>query len=374
MQRIGIIGCGQLARMMALEGTRMGFEFVFIAIGDEDVAPVQSLTSTLLLRWFEHDNTAVAAALKQCDVITTERENLPAALLALAETTSRLYPRRQALEMFSRRDNERASLTQLGLPISPFVIVTDPGALAVQATAVGFPLVIKAVCNGYDGKGQWRAGDANALRALEIPAAAFPLLVEQQIDFVRELSITAVRSGTGEVRCYALTENRHVNGILVSACAPAKCRASTERLAQTWANYLLNSLDYVGVLTIELFETAQGLLINEIAPRVHNSAHWTLGGAMTSQFENHLRAVTGAPLGATSLLTTCGIVNVLGRQAPENTQWLGENMRLHCYAKTERPGRKLGHVLVMESRRERLEQQLLDLQHLLTAGNSATAQ
>lgn len=372
MQRIGIIGCGQLARMLAQEGTRMGFEFVFIAIGDEDVAPVQSLTNATLLRWFEHDDADVAAALTQCDVVTTERENLPAALLTLAETASRLHPRRQALEMFSRRDNERAGLVQLGLPVSPFVIVADPGALVLQATAVGFPLVIKTVCNGYDGRGQWRASDANALQVLDIPAAAYPLLVERQVDFVRELSVTAVRSSTGEIRCYPLTENRHDSGILVSARAPATCDTRTQRLAQIWANYVLNSLDYVGVLTIELFETADGLLINEVAPRVHNSAHWTLGGAMTSQFENHLRAITGTPLGATAALGTCGIVNVLGRQPPDHTQWLRDNMRLHHYAKAERPGRKLGHVLVMDTQRDRLEQQLHQLQHLLAA-RAATA-
>lgn len=365
MLRVGVIGCGQLARMLALEAARMGIQCVFVAIGDEDVAAVQPLAHTAVLRFYPGNEQRIADALGECAVVTSERENLPVALLDLAEYASTLRPGRAALQAFSRRDSERDTLTALGMPVSPFAIVNEPGSLSSAADAIGFPVVIKTVCGGYDGKGQWRASDAAQLQALDIGNRAYPLLVERQIAFTRELAITAVRAVNGEILFYPLTQNRHANGILISACAPAQCDPHIERTARRWTAQLMESLDYTGVLTIELFDTPEGLLVNEIAPRVHNSAHWTLGGAMTSQFENHLRAITGAMPGATAALGHCGIVNVLGKKPPVNPGWLRENTHLHDYAKAERAGRKLGHVLVRDSHTGMMMQQIQELEALV---------
>lgn len=369
MYRIGIIGCGQLARMLALEGMRMGLEFTFIAMGDEDISPIQPLAQGPVVRWFNEEdaasNEAVTHALSQCSVVTTERENVPPALLDLVTTVAVLRPNAKALTAFSRRDNERQALTQLGLPVAPHTIAANAEQLSACARSVGFPQIWKTICDGYDGRGQWQIREEAQLGSVDIPAAAFPLLIERRINFTRELAITAVRGTTGEIRYYPLSENHHLQGILVSALAPAQIDAQLEHTAQTWAARLLDGLDYVGVLTIEMFETADGLLINEIAPRVHNSAHWTLGGALTSQFENHLRAVAGMPLGDTGVLGRCAIVNIIGKHPPRDSAWLASNMRLHDYAKTERAGRKLGHVLVMDAPGCTFSQQISTLEPML---------
>lgn len=365
MQHIGVLGCGQLARMFALEGARMGLRFSFVAIGDEDVAPIQSLAHSPVPRWHGGNDDNIFHLLRACDVTTCEREDIPAALLDLAERASTLYPSRECLQAVAHRDNERDTVTGLGLPVSPFAIAREPRCLQACANELGFPVVIKTVRGGYDGRGQWRARDAAQLQTLEITAAAYPVLIERQVAFHRELSITAVRSVTGDIRFYALAENRHANGVLISAQAPADCKPGVEQAAKTWIARLMQNLDYVGVLTIELFETSEGLLVNEVAPRVHNTAHWTLGGAMTSQFENHLRAITGAPLGNTSALGHCAIVNVLGKHPPPHEEWLCDNMHWHDYTKTARAGRKLGHVLVRDAHRESIVRQIRELENLL---------
>lgn len=365
MKRIGVIGCGQLARMLALEGKRMGMDFVFLAVGHEDAAPIQSLATTPILRWNAANADIIENALRECDVVTTEREDIPQALLDSAHSVSTLHPNRNALHALSRRDRERDTVTALGLDVSPFVFVHAASELSFGADRVGFPVVIKSVFGGYDGRGQWRAESAQQLDSLVIPATAFPLLVERRVSFGRELSITAVRARSGEILCYPLAENRHVNGILSSTHSPAPCDDRLEQKAKAWIAALMHSLDYVGVLTIELFDTGDDLLVNEIAPRVHNSAHWTFGGAMTSQFENHLRAITGAPLGATSALGYCGIVNILDRHPSLDAAWIHGNTRLHYYGKEARPGRKLGHVLVMDCERDRLTRQLHEIEQRL---------
>ncbi|MGF1469876.1 MAG: 5-(carboxyamino)imidazole ribonucleotide synthase [Sandaracinaceae bacterium] len=346
--RIGILGGGQLGRMLALAGHPLGHTFVVLSPDPE--APAFVAAEPIVAGY--EDPEALADLAARCDVVTYEFENVPAAatdrLLALGAT---VRPGPEALRVSSDRRLEKELFGRLGIPTVPFAVIDSGADLDGALSAVGLPAVLKTRRFGYDGKGQ------RMVRQAEEAAPAFasldgrPSILEGYCAFERELSIVAARGPGGAMACYPLVENRHVDGVLRETDAPApRVSSAQQALAERYARDLGAALDgYVGVLALELFEREGELLANEMAPRVHNSGHWSLDGAETSQFENHLRAITGAPLGSTALRGVTRMVNVIG-DPPEPGRVLAvPGAHLHLYGKAPRPGRKLGHVNVNAS-------------------------
>lgn len=348
MSRVGILGGGQLARMLALEGHRLGVECV--VVGDrawDCAAPVATYRVADLA-----DPAAVAAALGDTDVVTYEVEHLPAATVAALGQERLLRPGAEALVVGQDRVREKQTLERLGIRVAPWAQVDDPADLERAAATLGLPLVLKTRRQGYDGRGQavLRTPEEVAARAARGDLADH--VAEGWVEFTRELSQVAVRGADGEVCFYPLVENEHRQGQLVATLAPAP-RPDPEHIgeAQQMTRALLDELAYVGVLTLELFETSEGLVANELAPRVHNSGHWTLDGAVTSQFENHLRAVLGWPLGVCAARGPTVMVNLLGTVPPLAELLAHLGAHVHLYGKEPRPARKLGHVTLVGSDR-----------------------
>ena len=336
--KIGILGGGQLAQMLAQAGAPLGMEFTFLC--PDETACAASLGQHLCARF---DDDAALDRLRQwADVVTFEFENVPASVVeALAERT-RVYPPAGALAVAQDRLREKQTFDALGIPTPAYAAVDSLEQLREAVTELGLPAVLKTRSEGYDGKGQAvLKRDEDLLPAWE-RLGGVPLIIESFVPFRRELSIIAVRGSDGETRCYCLSENHHREGIL--RLSMSRCGDPAQDQAERHMRRLLEHLDYVGVLALELFQTEDGLLANEIAPRVHNSGHWTIEGAHCSQFENHLRAICGLPLGDTALARPAAMVNLIGRlPAPEPLSAVADAIP-HIYGKAERPGRKLGHV------------------------------
>ncbi|MGB9469105.1 MAG: 5-(carboxyamino)imidazole ribonucleotide synthase, partial [Candidatus Acidiferrum sp.] len=273
-----------------------------------------------------------------------------------------VYPAPAALEEAQDRRREKRLFQRLGIPTTDFAEISKPEEFDAALQRVGLPSVLKTCRLGYDGKGQWllrSAEDVDRARA-ELPNA--PLILEKFVAFTRELSILGVRSRTGETVFYPLVENHHRGGILRLSLAPAPQLApGLQQTAEEATRKILEALDYAGVICLELFQVGEKLLANEIAPRVHNSGHWSIEGAATSQFENHLRAILGMPLGSTATVGYSAMVNLIG-ELPEAAAVLrAPNTHLHLYGKSPRPGRKLGHVTVRADKFEKLQQRLAEL-------------
>jgi 5-(carboxyamino)imidazole ribonucleotide synthase len=329
--------------MLALAGTPLGLDFRFLE--HRDPCPVDELGQMVRAEYDDLD--AVRRFGRGLDVVTYEFENVPAASAALLAESLPVYPPPAALALAGDRLREKEGFDRLGIPCAPWRRVDTRAELDAAVAEVGFPAVLKTRRLGYDGKGQavLRSGGdvASAWDALGGRA----LIVEGFVDFSRELSIVSVRGRDGDVAFYPLVENLHERGVLVRTRAPAsRVPAALQARAEDHARALLEELDYVGVMALELFQVGDGLLANEVAPRVHNSGHWTQDGAVTSQFENHVRAVAGLPLGSTDPVGVSEMINLLGR-LPAPSDVLREPLaHLHLYAKSERPGRKIGHVNV----------------------------
>ena len=297
------------------------------------------------------DNTqpnALQTFAASADVFSLEFENtLLADADALIETQT-LYPPRQALAIAQNRLSEKALFDQLDIPVAPYAPVHSLADLQQAAQSQGLPLVVKTATGGYDGKGQYVVRDSGDIdQAWQKLGHAVPLIAESFVHFEREVSIIAVRGQDGSVKTWPLAENHHHDGILSHSIVPAPRSSDLQPIATDYITRLLNHLDYVGVLTLELFVTTQGLFANEMAPRVHNSGHWSMEGAVCSQFENHMRAVAGLPLGSTAVIKPTVMVNIIG-QHPNTADILAlEGAHLHLYGKTERVGRKLGHITLM---------------------------
>jgi 5-(carboxyamino)imidazole ribonucleotide synthase len=351
MKRVGIVGGGQLARMLALAGHPLGIECDVL-----DPAPDPSAASVLRRHFaggFE-DRAALEALADDCDVVTFDFENVTAQPLAHLAARVPVRPPTRALAIAQDRLEEKNYIAGLGIPVAPYFAIDAPAELEQACARLGLPLLVKTRRLGYDGKGQWRidslADSAGVLQAL----AGTPAIAEAWVPFVRELSIISVRAPDGEIRHYPLTQNCHERGVLAFSVAPAAGIETLQPQAEALARRLLEGLDYVGVLAIELFEQADRLIVNEIAPRVHNSGHWTIEGAHCSQFENHLRAVCDLPLGATAARGPSLMVNVLGRW-PDREELLSvPGLHLHDYCKAERAGRKIGHLSLTDDSREAL--------------------
>lgn len=344
--RVGILGAGQLGQMLALAGYPLGQRFTFL---DTSGQPSADIGKT----WIDPNNQQLDAFLEDVDQVTYEFEHLPVELVRQIEEHKPVYPSSRALEVCQNRALEKALFTRLNLPTAEYRLVHSAEELAEAVRALGEskrkPVVAKSVTEGYDGKGQAVLRTAEEAEQAWQAIGHSQLLVEAFVDFVREVSIIAVRAQDGQVAFYPMAENHHVEGILRYSLAPLPdLLASTQQQAEDYIKSLLHELDYVGVLTLELFQKADGqLLVNEMAPRVHNSGHWTQDGAVTSQFENHLRAVAGLPLGSTEVTTPTCMLNLIG-QLPELPRVLAEpSAHLHLYGKEERKGRKIGHINVV---------------------------
>lgn len=336
---IGVLGGGQLGRLLGLAGLPLGMRFRFL---DPAADAPAGAVGELLTRPFEP--AGLTELMSEVDVLTFETEALPSPALAALSADGRLRPSPRAVAVAQDRLAEKRFLRGLGIPTAAFASVVAEEDLPRALVEVGLPAVMKVRRHGYDGRGQRLiATTGEALEAFR-RLGSQPVVLEQRVSFVRELSLIAVRSLAGEIRYYPLVENHHLDGILGWSIAPAEVRPAAQSTAEQYVRQLLEALDYVGVLVLELFDIGDGLLANEIAPRVHNSGHWTIEGAQTSQFENHLRAITGLPLGSTEPLAWSVLINFIGRLPDPREVLALPDTHLHLYGKTPRPGRKLGHA------------------------------
>jgi 5-(carboxyamino)imidazole ribonucleotide synthase len=355
---IGILGGGQLGYMLALAGYPLGLHFRFLDPSPE--APVSRIAQRVTAEYT--DQAALEKFASGLELVTYEFENVPVEAANFLAERVPVYPPPAALEAAQDRLNEKHLFQKLSIATTEFAPVLKPNDLDQAVKHIGLPAVLKTCRMGYDGKGQWilRTAEDVAKAKSELPAA--PLILERLVSFARELSVLAVRSRTGEIAFYPLVENHHRGGILRLSLAPApRLEPPIQRAAEDAARRILESLKYVGVLAIEFFESGGRLLANEMAPRVHNSGHWTIEGAVTSQFENHLRAVLGLPLGSTGPAGYCAMLNLIGN-VPDSAEVLAvPDTHLHLYGKSPRPGRKLGHVTLRAASPERLALRLSEL-------------
>lgn len=344
MTTVGILGGGQLARMMALAGAPLGLRF---SVMDTSAEACAGQFAPLVVGDYR-DGEALAEFASGIDIATFDFENVPAGSAQWLSERVQMFPNPRALGTSQDRLAEKTLFGELGIPVPGYVAVDTPADLDAAIARLGVPCILKTRRLGYDGKGQFRiraAGDAGAAwEALGAQADSGGLILEAFVPFERELSVVAVRGRDGEFRTWPLTENWHVDGVLSASLAPANVDAALEARAVGHARALAEALDYVGVFALELFCRDGELLANELAPRVHNSGHWTIEGAETSQFANHLRAVLGLPLGATRALGQACMLNWIGKM-PQLEPVLAEaGGHWHDYGKAPREGRKVGHA------------------------------
>ena len=340
---IGILGGGQLGRMLSVAASRLGFRTHIFEPGANP--PAGHVADQVTTAGYD-DVAALKAFAETVDVITYEFENIPTEALDVLEAIRPIRPGREALRVSQDRLVEKQFLRDLGLTTAPFADVSDMTSLQAAIAEIGTPAILKTRRFGYDGKGQARLmTPADAEQALADMAGA-PAILEGFVDFQFEVSVIAARGVTGEVACFDPGENVHEGGILRTTTVPANLRPMMQADAILLAGKILNALDYVGVMGVELFVTPQGLVVNEIAPRVHNSGHWTQQGCTADQFEQHIRAVAGWPLGDGSRYADVVMENLIG----DDMDRVGEIAResgasLHLYGKADvKPGRKMGHV------------------------------
>jgi len=338
---IGILGGGQLGYMLALAGYPLGLRFRFLDPSPE--APVGRIAPRMTGDF--SDRAALEKFAHGLEVVTYEFENVPVDAVHFLAKRVAVYPPPGALEAAQDRLREKQLFEKLGIATTEFAPVAAASDLELALKKVGLPAVIKTRRMGYDGKGQWTLRTPEDIRLAKEGLPRVPFIAERFVSFTRELSVIAVRSKRGEIAFYPLIENHHRSGILRLSLAPApSVRPEVQEAAENAARKVLEALSYVGVLAIEFFERDGELLANEMAPRVHNSGHWTIEGAATSQFENHLRAINGFPLGSTTAIGASAMINFIG-EVPDSAQVLAiPSAHLHLYGKEARPGRKLGHV------------------------------
>jgi 5-(carboxyamino)imidazole ribonucleotide synthase len=360
---IAIFGCGQLAQMTAQAGIALGLRFSFIAEPGEDTRCVNDLGA--IVTYTPHLSAQdLFFALQQPDVITVEKEMVNTTLLEELQGFTTVFPAGNAIHIAQNRIREKTFLRELGIPTADFEIISAIEQLHNLPERLGFPIYIKAAESGYDGYHQWRiktTADLSQPSLLDAIHQGVTLIAEKHVNYLREVSVIAARNAQGECVFYPLMENRHEDGVLIATIAPAP-HASCEATALLYMKKVVSELNYVGILTMECFETAEGIVANELAPRVHNSGHWTIEGCDTSQFENHCRAITGMALGSTNMHGVAGLVNMLGKHGDEAALTQSTTF-YHRYGKEERARRKLGHVTVCAQDLATLKQ---SLNHILT--------
>ncbi|AMO79476.1 MULTISPECIES: 5-(carboxyamino)imidazole ribonucleotide synthase [Pseudomonas] len=360
--KIGVIGGGQLGRMLSLAGTPLGMDFAFL-----DPAPdacAQALGEHIRADYSDQDHLRQLA--DEVDLVTFEFESVPAETVAFLSQFVPVYPSASALRIARDRWFEKSMFKDLGIPTPAFADIQSQADLDAAAAGIGLPAVLKTRTLGYDGKGQ------KVLRKPEDVAGAFaelgsvPCILEGFVPFTGEVSLVAVRARDGETRFYPLVHNTHENGILRLSVASSE--HPLQALAEDYVGRVLDKLDYVGVLAFEFFEVDGGLKANEIAPRVHNSGHWTIEGSECSQFENHLRAVAGLPLGSTAKVGESAMLNFIGEVPPVEKVLAIADCHLHHYGKAFKAGRKVGHATLRSKDLATLKARIGEVEALIGKG------
>ena len=342
--KIGILGGGQLARMLAEAGLPLGLDFTFA-----DPKPDACAGSLGRLVTADWDDEIVLETLGQCDRVTCDFENVPAAVLERLTARTTVHPSPSALAAGQDRLIEKRLFESLKIPVPPFAAVSSRPDLLEALDRIGYPAVLKTRRMGYDGKGQAVLRTEEDLELAWQMLGDHELILEGFVPFDFECAISAVRAADGSLRFYPLSHTVHHDGVLRLALAPAPAADRLQGQAESLASALIEHLDYVGCLTLELFATNGRLLANEFAPRVHNSAHWTIEGAQTSQFENHLRAVCGWPLGETEPRGRSLMINWIGSLPDRDVMLASKGLHWHDYGKAARAGRKVGHATLTEA-------------------------
>ena len=362
--KVLVLGAGQLARMMSLAGAPLNISISAYDVNSDSI--VHPLTQQNL-------GKGLANAIADADVVTAEFEHIPLPVLAQCQQSGKFFPGETAIKAGGDRRLEKQLLDSAGVRSANYHIVNNEADFNAAISKLGLPLVFKSALAGYDGKGQWRLKQPEQAASLWQDISAFlaadskqAIVAEQFIPFQREVSLIGARNSRGEVQVFPLTENHHVNGVLSVSLAVAG-NEQLQQQAQQMFTAVANQLNYVGVLAIEFFDVNGELLVNEIAPRVHNSGHWTQQGADVCQFEQHLRAVCGLPLGNTVLLRPSLMVNILGEDTvPEQILAL-PGLHLHWYGKGKRAGRKMGHINLSADDNAQLKRRFEQLIALLPA-------
>ncbi|KHT42124.1 5-(carboxyamino)imidazole ribonucleotide synthase [Vibrio sinaloensis] len=356
-----VLGAGQLARMMSLAGAPLNIEISAYDVGSKNI--VHPLTQMVTGHGLEN-------AIAQADVITAEFEHIPHDILAVCEQSGKFLPSTQAIKAGGDRRIEKQLLDDAGVRNAKYYVINSREDFDTAIQHVGIPMVLKSALGGYDGKGQWRLRDADQADAIwaemaECIAATETqaIVAEEFVPFNREVSLVGARGKDGNVAVYPLAENVHTNGVLTLSTAIADTELQEQ--AKNMFTAVANSLDYVGVLALEFFDVDGTLLVNEIAPRVHNSGHWTQQGAETCQFENHLRAVCGLPLGSTKLIRSTSMINILGEDTLPEAVIAMDGCHVHWYGKEKREGRKMGHINVCGDYNGELQRKLCALADVL---------
>lgn len=357
---VGILGGGQLARMLALSGAPLGLRFLVLD-NTSDACAGQFVPMVV---GDYRDEKALAEFASKVDVATFDFENVPAESAQWLAERIPVFPSPRALSIAQDRLAEKNLFRELGISVAPFVDISSHDDLQKAIGNIGLPCILKTRRLGYDGKGQFRIKTLNditaAWEALGAQADKVGLILEGFVAFQREISVVAVRGRDGEFRAWPLTENWHENGVLSASLAPATDCNHLEQTALTYARRVAESLDYVGVFALELFLKDGELFANEMAPRVHNSGHWTIEGAETSQFENHLRAVLGLPLGSTAAIGVSCMLNWIGEMPSASPVLSNAHGHWHDYGKLPREGRKVGHATLRANTASELAHALLD--------------
>ena len=360
--KIGVLGAGQLGRMLALSAYPLGHQMRFLALSEED-------PSSLLGKTFIHNNNPemVSNFADSSDIVTYESENTDVTIVNEISKNTKVYPSDKSLYISQHRGREKALLDKLKIPCAPYQMVNSLDDLKSAIKNIGIPSILKTATDGYDGKGQFLIKSEAQIDEAWEKMSGVDSILEGFINFKRELSLIAVRGIDGSLEYYPLVENSHHEGILRLTIAPAQnISVSLQNKAEEYMSSLLKEIKHVGVLTIELFESDDDLLVNEIAPRVHNSGHWTIEGAQTSQFENHIRAITESPLGQTTMTSKfSAMINIIGVHGPIQKVLKTKNAHLHLYNKAERTGRKLGHITLTSNSIDELNKTVDSLKEYL---------
>lgn len=356
-----VLGAGQLARMMSLAGAPLNIEISAFDVGSKNI--VHPLTQAILGNGLEN-------AIERADVITAEFEHIPHDVLEVCERSGKFLPTTEAIKAGGDRRLEKALLDEANVKNAKYYVINSREDFDAAIAHVGLPMVLKSTLGGYDGKGQWRLKTLDSVEATwtemaECIAATDnqAIVAEEFVPFDREVSLVGARGTNGEVQVYPLAENVHTDGVLSLSTAIDDIELQEQAKAMFTA--VAERLDYVGVLALEFFDVEGSLLVNEIAPRVHNSGHWTQQGAETCQFENHLRAVCGMPLGSTKLIRPTAMINILGEDTLPDAILAQGGCHVHWYGKEKRAGRKMGHINVSADYNAELQRTLCSLADIL---------
>lgn len=361
-----VLGAGQLARMMALAGKPLNINVRAYDVGSEQVVDPLNLVVTY---------GSLEDGIDFSDVITAEFEHIDHNVLAICEASGKLKPSSQAIKTGGDRRLEKTLLEANDVPNAKHHIISTKADFDAALQNLSMPIIFKSALEGYDGKGQWRLKDASQSDAVWEDISGFlasakpdkpqAIVAEQMVPFDREISMVGARKADGTTAAYPLTENHHCQGVL-SVSLALECEQALQDQATEIFDKIANGLNYVGVLAIEFFQVGEKLLVNEIAPRVHNSGHWTQQGADVCQFENHLRAVCDLPLGSTALVRPTAMINILGTDTVPTSILALPSVGLHWYGKSQRPGRKMGHINISGANNTLLFERLTSLAEQLS--------